>query len=1497
MAVHDSGEKILLVLLMITVYSGIVHVEAGSYIVAAPAILRSGDNYNVSIALFSVASDTVTISASLQQGLAESSAPLWDSTISSEPATKTASIQRDGQTAFITFKTPVLTPRTCYLHVTSTGGNVKISNFTNVRLVATKTRFLLIQTDKGIYKPGQTVKYRVIYLDQDQIPISNENVTITIKDPRDNLLVQRKKTTDTGVISLEYELSKEPILGMWRIKAEAPSEISKIVTFDVDKYVLPKFDVTLKLTPEFVVMEGSGSVNLRGEFEAVYTYGEPVKGTYTILIDGKPLQGAVDREIEYSSGKNGNKVYFAEMIQAEARQFDITVNVSEIHTFISHSDMKRFQVYTRDFKVQVVKPVPTFTPGQIYEFFVKVTDPLGNLIMDAHMLSLYTVLVTVNNEQMIDLPVTENPLPVIVPNKNTSRISNIQVDIRKTDGLLGGSVTFSPISVESKLGGSLKVALYDPITQQVVSRDSQSPSRVSFSVSSTHDISHLYYQILDRSRMREINIQTSSVTKTKNQIVNVDLDHHMMSTSVIIVYVQVSNTNLSELLAASLSFDVSWDFINQVMLSTDVNEIRPGKNVSVTVRAAPFSYVGIVGVDVSTLLLAKANDITEQMVADAVEDFRLFHLSDFSENDGMRPVFRKRSLWYPYPSSSSALKIIKNAGLTVLSDAEIFEDMFDFEMESKWGPIEAFAPVSELASQADGSVQNKSPSTPSPQATVSVRKNFPETWIWDMGRTDSQGFYSMEYIVPDTITKWNIGAFSVSNTKGLGIASHTELVVFQPFFLSASLPYSIIRGESFELKILVFNYLDENIQVALTITLSTKFELDNPKQKITVNGRSSNMGVFIIKPVVLGQILLEMTASSSGTTQDMSDIVTRTVLVEPEGRQVRRSEQTQPFQLSDGNKTLIYDLRPVYNTPNLVKGSVMIIFSASGDVMGPTVQSLGNLLQMPYGCGEQNMITIVPNIFVSKYLQSVQKMNDEIKSKVIKYMSAGYQRELQYQHSDGSFSAFGEQGACSCMRGLDNEKTTSGVPGSSWLSAFVLKSFAQTFHLDLITIDLNVLKRSIDFLTQYSNKDGSFIEPGNVIHREMQSETSQGFGLTAYILIAIQEAKDLWDNASNYTAVAARAISYLKNNIGNIDNAYHHALAAYAFAVSGDARSAQDAMSRLKSNIVITADSNDPDFKSMYYNIGPHFPRSSQVELHGYAVLTHLKLYSLHRGEEDLSHATNLIHHLLTLRSENGGFESTQDTVVGLQALAEYATITGQANPNIELNIKARKLPNTEQHISNIRIMADNSLLLQQQQIPDGMDEVIVTATGSGMPLLSMTYIYNVNDSWRDSTIYSTTTTSHSPDESIVVVNTCFGSRKTSSVTYPMLLTKVKLPSGFDVDEESFGIEENARVSRIEADGRDLNVYVENVIPGSEACFQVKLLQTAKVRNIQPTPIITMDYYDPDNKVTSMFAPYQGQVCQGRECSREISTAPAKCHVSFLGLLLSGILMVLMANY
>jgi CD109 antigen len=44
-------------------------------------------------------------------------------------------------------------------------------------------------------------------------------------------------------------------------------------------------------------------------------------------------------------------------------------------------------------------------------------------------------------------------------------------------------------------------------------------------------------------------------------------------------------------------------------------------------------------------------------------------------------------------------------------------------------------------------------------------------------------------------------------------------------------------------------------------------------------------------------------------------------------------------------------------------------FKYLGDVLGPSIPNLANLIKMPFGCGEQNMLNFVPNIVVIEYLK------------------------------------------------------------------------------------------------------------------------------------------------------------------------------------------------------------------------------------------------------------------------------------------------------------------------------------------------------------------------------------------------------------------------------------------------------------------------------------------------------------------------------------------------
>lgn len=99
-----------------------------------------------------------------------------------------------------------------------------------------------------------------------------------------------------------------------------------------------------------------------------------------------------------------------------------------------------------------------------------------------------------------------------------------------------------------------------------------------------------------------------------------------------------------------------------------------------------------------------------------------------------------------------------------------------------------------------------------------IRKEFPETWLWQSITEDFNGTQTIQKTVPDTITSWVITGFSIDSVNGLGLTKKPEILeVFQPFFVSLNLPYSVKRGEVLTVPVVVFNYLDDDANTEVTL--------------------------------------------------------------------------------------------------------------------------------------------------------------------------------------------------------------------------------------------------------------------------------------------------------------------------------------------------------------------------------------------------------------------------------------------------------------------------------------------------------------------------------------------------------------------------------------------------------------------------------------------------------------------------------------------------------
>lgn len=69
---------------------------------------------------------------------------------------------------------------------------------------------------------------------------------------------------------------------------------------------------------------------------------------------------------------------------------------------------------------------------------------------------------------------------------------------------------------------------------------------------------------------------------------------------------------------------------------------------------------------------------------------------------------------------------------------------------------------------------------------------------------------------------------------------------------------------------------------------------------------------------------------------------------------------------------------------------ILIVYAVHiADYMGPTVSGLEKLLRLPTGCGEQNMLNFAPAVYITRYLSTLNELNDETAAKSLRYMQTG----------------------------------------------------------------------------------------------------------------------------------------------------------------------------------------------------------------------------------------------------------------------------------------------------------------------------------------------------------------------------------------------------------------------------------------------------------------------------------------------------------------------------
>lgn len=246
--------------------------------------------------------------------------------------------------------------------------------------------------------------------------------------------------------------------------------------------------------------------------------------------------------------------------------------------------------------------------------------------------------------------------------------------------------------------------------------------------------------------------------------------------------------------------------------------------------------------------------------------------------------------------------------------------------------------------------------------------------------------------------------------------------------------------------------------------------------------------------------------------------------------------QTRSILVDIAQNDKFETLMPITMPPSAIADSLELRATASIDLLGASLDNIHQLLKMPYGCGEQNMLNFAPNTYIQGYLQAKKLLTPEVERKSKEYMQSGYQRELTYQRVDGSFSAFGN----------------SDSNGSLWLTAFVYRCFAQANAQKppLIYIDDTVMRRAASWvLDRFDSGAKRFTDPGRVIHSDMQgASTSSALAMAAYVIVALAEEEKLASGLeTRVESVVRSAVEHLNAAVSSQSlNAYQLSIILYA---------------------------------------------------------------------------------------------------------------------------------------------------------------------------------------------------------------------------------------------------------------------------------------------------------------------------------------------------------------
>ncbi|MEM2870702.1 MAG: alpha-2-macroglobulin family protein [Thermoplasmata archaeon] len=324
-----------------------------------------------------------------------------------------------------------------------------------------------------------------------------------------------------------------------------------------------------------------------------------------------------------------------------------------------------------------------------------------------------------------------------------------------------------------------------------------------------------------------------------------------------------------------------------------------------------------------------------------------------------------------------------------------------------------------------------------------MRKWFTDAAYWNPAVLVTEAGLSLTVRLPDNVRTWRATALGVTGSCTGAVAVH-KFNVKKSFYVEMRVPEELTQDDEVFLTAVVYNFRQEPLRVKVAFHAPGWLQVFGETERWADIGAESVRAVeFPVRVVGCGVQNLTLLATDFGENRDA---VFSVVHVRANGVE---SVTRLSGEITDGLSFTVS--RDRWSVKESVNATLSISFSFEDLV----IEGMESLIDYPYGCNEQTMSRLMPDVLVRRYLENVGRLTPELETGLMNMILSGIQKLLDTQHGDGGWGWYKQ------------DKT------NTYMTAWILFGLS-TMKENGFFIDQRVLDAGARCLAGRMNPDGSW---------------------------------------------------------------------------------------------------------------------------------------------------------------------------------------------------------------------------------------------------------------------------------------------------------------------------------------------------------------------------------------------------------------------------------------